>query len=71
MVEREYLTQRGALLSRMEARCEQPGLWLIEGYQVRRNARGRWIIPKINGGCVCESFEEALQVLADYLDEVG
>lgn len=47
-------------LSRLEHRCVQPGLWEIEGHQVRklpnrrstsRNPRGvQWVIVRVNGG---------------------
>lgn len=49
-----------SILSRLEHSCIQPGLWLIEGHQVRRlpnryttqaNPRGiRWVVIRLKGG---------------------
>lgn len=47
-------------LARLEHRCVEPGLWMIEGHQVRRlpgksrterNPGGRqWVVIRLNGG---------------------
>lgn len=65
----DYATRKGALLARMEHRCIEPGLWLVEGYQVRRSPTG-WIIVWEFGVSFEKfvTFEDAIQAVADKIE---
>ena len=55
----------------LEMSCEEPGLWLIEGVQVRRATRGRWLIiwePGVRSETVA-SFREAKRRIVDGINE--
>lgn len=45
MTEREYRTERGALLAALEHQCVRRGVWLIEGYRVEKLGAGTWRSP--------------------------
>lgn len=54
----------------LEMRCEQPGLWWIEGVQVRRVRRGRWLIvwePGVRSEQF-PSFYEAKKAIVDHIN---
>lgn len=54
----------------LEMHCEQPGLWLIEGVQVRRVKRDRWKIEWEPGETwsTVETFREAKQRIVDCIN---
>jgi hypothetical protein len=69
-------------LTRLEHSCVQPGLWLIEGHQVRKlphknatsiNPRGiQWLVVRLNGGgnIVSSSGLRTHPTFADAVDTI-
>lgn len=68
--DRVYRTARGDLMSRLECGCVEPGLWWVEGIQVRRVSRGRWLVVWEVGkrSEPVDSFEDALGRIAEELE---
>lgn len=62
-----HLTERGALLARLEHRCERSGLWYIEGLRLQRlGLSDRWWL---DGRWRFRSFTAALRFIADRIDQ--
>ena len=53
----------------LERQCIEPGLWLVEGFQVRRTGRGRWLVVGLPNG-TASSFHEALGLIVDAIENV-
>ena len=54
----------------LEMGCEEPGLWWVEGLQVKRTGRGRWVIvwePGVRAEQV-GSFAEAKRRIVDAIN---
>lgn len=69
-------------LSRLEHSCIQPGMWQIEGHQVRRlpnrratsrNPRGvQWVIVRLNGnGNVLDGHSSTYPTFGDAVDRLA
>jgi hypothetical protein len=61
----------------LERGCIEPGLWLVEGHQVRKvpGSRGPWLVIRLRGGqdprdpiAMTRTFREALEGLVDHLN---
>lgn len=63
----DYSTRRGGLLAQMEHRCEKPGLWFVEGAQVRRIGT-RWVVEVGETAETFPSFTDAIVHVAELCD---
>lgn len=61
----------------LERGCIEPGLWLVEGHQVRKvtGSKGPWLVVRLRGGqdpreqiATTRTFREALGKLVDHLN---
>ena len=67
---KDYRTERGALLDKLEHQCIQPGLWEVEARQVYKTRWG-WQVSNAttpDGRAISfDSFTTALAWIADHL----
>jgi hypothetical protein len=54
----------------LEQKCQRPGYWRIEGFEVVRTPSWEWVVVSGNGLLVrCHTLREAREWIADHLEQ--